>query len=58
MVGQFYRDFAQTSDDQVVDLLDDAAARLALAGRSIVGTDGGTGCKVVGSRSHQPFSSR
>jgi putative phosphoribosyl transferase len=36
-VGQFYRDFAQTSDDQVVDLLDDAAQRLAIAGRSVVG---------------------
>ena len=36
-VGQFYRDFAQTSDDQVVGLLDDAAARLATDGRSIIG---------------------
>jgi putative phosphoribosyl transferase len=36
-VGQFYRDFNQTSDDQVVGLLDDAAARLAAADRSSIG---------------------
>ena len=33
-VGQFYRDFTQTSDDEVVQLLDEAAARMATTGRS------------------------
>ena len=33
-VGQFYRDFTQTSDDRVVQLLDEAAARMAATGRS------------------------
>jgi putative phosphoribosyl transferase len=33
-VGQFYRDFTQTSDDQVVQLLDEAAARTAAADAS------------------------
>ena len=28
-VGQFYRDFAETSDDQVVQLLDEATSRMA-----------------------------
>lgn len=34
-VGQFYRDFTQTTDDEVVDLLDDAATRMAASERSI-----------------------
>ena len=33
-VGQFYRDCTQTSDDEVVQLLDEAAARMATTGRS------------------------
>ena len=37
-VGQFYRDFTQTSDEQVVDLLDDAAARLAGTDDSAIGS--------------------
>jgi putative phosphoribosyl transferase len=40
-VGQFYRDFTQTSDDRVVQLLDEAAARTVATGRSDVGTAGG-----------------
>ncbi len=36
-VGQFYRDFAQTSDDQVVQLLDEAATRIAAASPSTPG---------------------
>ncbi len=31
-VGRFYADFAQTTDDQVVQLLDEAAARMASTG--------------------------
>lgn len=38
-VGQFYRDFDQTGDDEVVALLDGAAARLANAGRSDVAAE-------------------
>jgi pimeloyl-ACP methyl ester carboxylesterase len=32
-VGQFYRDFTQTTDDRVVELLDEAADRMASTGR-------------------------
>jgi putative phosphoribosyl transferase len=39
-VGQFYRDFTQTSDDRVVQLLDEATERMATTGRSDVGTAG------------------
>lgn len=40
-VGHFYRDFTQTDDDRVVQLLDEAAARIATADRP--GTPGRRG---------------
>ena len=39
-VGQFYREFAQTTDDQVVQLLDEAAARMVTTGRSSTTREG------------------
>lgn len=35
-IGQFYEDFSQTSDDQVVNLLVDNSKRMALANRSVI----------------------